>query len=256
MVHFIYKDDSEKYTVRDLIESINAYIYKTVNTEKIDYNVDYIKDSLLGVELLKKVNNSNTNPYDDGEDLYFKTYGMDPEEFDKVVKRFVFETVIHYSTGGDEALYFPIFFDKVYNDLFDKYTTKPREKSILDDIGNFGLIAFSTHYNIHDGNNLEEAALDDREFIRDLFDHVMGDGSFNEINVYAERINLDYRLNKHNVSSFEFNSIMNALRTYFYKYMEDNDIISEEEKEKMITRFEDEYARLIELQKEHQKSRH
>lgn len=256
MVYFVYKDESEKHIVRDLIESINGFIYRTVSTEKIDYNVDYIKDSLLGTELLKKIDNSKINPVDINEDIYFRVYGMKPEEFDKTVKKFVFETVIHYTTGGDGSLYFPIFFDKVYNDLYDKYTSKPREKDILDDIGQFGLIAFSTHYDIHDHNNLEEAALDDREFIRDLYDYVMGDGSFNEINVYAERINIDYRLNNHNISSFEFNSIMNALRTFFYKYMEDNDIVSEEEKERMITRFEEEYAKLIEKQKEHQKSRH
>ena len=254
MIYFVYKNENDVKSVQKMMEKDNMFLYNTsLPKDRIEYTTSFISYSdINNKELLKKINNSNYSRYDTGDDIYYKLYGIETIEALEELQKYIFDLVVFYTSGDDHSLYFHMFFDSIYNDLYSKMTGKPRERDIIDDIADLGILAFSTRPDTMEHNNLIEAALDDRDIVRDFYDYLMGEGSFNEINKYAEMIMFDYALNYKNVSSYEFNKLIDGLREYFYKYIGSSDILSDEEKNQMYSKFEEAYNNLKEKQKEHQ----
>ena len=77
----------------------------------------------------------------------------------------------------------------------------------------------------------------------------MGEGSFDELNANCLRQEVDFRLNKNNVSSNEFDYITDHLRDYFYENVTRIKDISFLEKNEMIVRFNKTYNNIKKKQK-------
>jgi len=254
MIYFVYKNDIEKKYVEDLMIKDNMFIYKTsLLKDRIDYLTSFISySSIIDQALLKNINKNEQCKYDDGENIYYRLYGIESKESLEDLQKFIFDLVVFYTSGDDQSVYFHIFYDKIYNDLYNKMNDYPNDNDILSDIKDLGLIAFSTKPDTLDGNILIESAFDDRNLVRDFYDYYLGEGSFKNINEYAKMISLDYALNNQNVSSNEFNKLIDGLKEYFYKYISISDELTEDQKNEMYKKFDEAYNGLKEKHKLHQ----
>ncbi len=261
MVHFIYKDKMDLLVSNIDLSSVHYYIYRDGLTEQVKDNIDFIQyDSITDEKVLKGLKKQYADSYDDGVDIYVRCYELDAKGVDRK-KKIMIDSITYYNSGDKSADYFYVFFDALYRKVYYEYLNIKREYSILDDLGDLGLLAFSDSPTIRKDNNvLFHSFLFDRSEIERKYDSLMGEGEFKKLNDLCFQLEMDYAINQKNVADSLFFEIINRLKVYFLKnmkryYLYHNREVCLEEKTAMVINFNSKYSELIETQRAHQENR-
>ena len=248
MIYLIYKTNDEKKSTQKDLTSINNFIYKKTESTKVDENVKFIDYySLFNTELLDNIIRTNATFYTANEDIYYKFYDKDSK--DKEYYQELINITTFYNSGNDNSPYLNLFYNVLNNKILGEYTNIKEKLNMLDSMTMLALYAFANRYDVNSHNDLIKSFLFDRELIKKKYEKVMGEGSFDELNANCLRQEVDFRLNKNNVSSNEFDYITDHLRDYFYENVTRIKDISFLEKNEMIVRFNKTYNNIKKKQK-------
>lgn len=252
---FIYKTEEEKEAINKTIIDIRKFIYH-------DDKVDYVSSVLvtLPYSFIQETENTKRDlnlyfdgMYDDETDRYFQCYDIEDDALsigkkEQYIKAMMDNIVFFYS-GGYDAPYVPILNDYIHNTLEYQYENKKGNLSVFGEIGHLGLLAFSNELDTNANNDLIRATLYNRHFLKERFDEIMGEGSFNELRDLCDTVSTSGIQNNGILYDKGVKYIIEMLKEYFYKRLETLDIPNED-KSIMKSRFDLEYTNVQTAQDE------
>ena len=245
-VKILYKTQEDKKILEKFLKVINNDLYdsKDENIKKFYENIELTDD--------KETCYKNENI------IYFLDFYDFPNKSDKneICKRLLelidLYTFFYTNKRDDDFddsyfntnLYF--FYDymgeiearKILKLPFDM----PKDKSNLFEIG---LLTFSNDKDINKNNDLINGYYYNREIIISKFEDIIGKGSFMELNHLLFHLIYNYD-EKKIYPSYELYNTLSMLKEYFYKSLELNQNIKDDDKEIMRERFNKLYSELSE----------
>lgn len=256
MEYFIYKDEKDKKAIIDEMKRIRKYIYDDEDISCLDKSIKLISYSKVKSDrnLIKQINGSVGGICRRGSDYYFRCYGDRSEYALSSYKETIMIHMMFYNSGSENDLVLSIFYPYIYAYYVNGYLGKKEEIGVNEELAHLGVLAFANEYDPYKNNSLIICALHYRNYIKRLFEEMVGLGSFDE---FAERCkSFSEHQNKGTsvaakILDEDFTSIIESLKMVFDARMGEipESILSEDEKSAMIDNFYEVYGLLKEKYK-------
>ena len=259
MEYFIYKTQEDKKAIIDEMKKIRKFIYGDDDISCLDRSIKLIsyEEAKKDKKLINFINGNLGALCQRGEDCYFRCYG---DRSDEIISYFKETIMIHMmlnNSGDTDDISLSIFVPYVYANYISNYLGTNDKPSINDELANFGLIAFSNSYDTYSDNSLIKCALYSRDYLKTMFDRVMGIGSFDKFaelcRTFYESQNMGENTDVKALDK-QFMSIIETLKKYFYSRMSEKPDISDDEKKTMADNLGEVYILLVKKYKKEKKT--
>ena len=254
MIYIVYKNPEDRVKYENYFNKINNLLYQGHDKilSKFHNKVKYVNyDSINNKELLNELDSSEDYMCDINDNSYVMTYS----EYIYLKYDVIKDLVTIYTTiiaGDDKNNCFEsycsdnnslsIAYNKFDCLVEDAINNDRNIQGINDDLVNFTLLAFSNRVDVTKDNDLIKGYLFDRNSLKDNYEKVMGDNSFNDLIKYSDAISF----NKYHgtIPKYEYFKVLDNLKKYFYIKMSQKNDISINEKNSMIINFNTLYSKL------------
>ena len=248
MEYYIYKTSKEKEDILNEIYNVRRFIYNDDNISCLDGRIKLIPFSEVQedrslITSIKKNYGEVITRFNQGI-TYYKCYDDRKETAIKFFKESIIFNMMFYNSGDNNSLDFPIFYSYIYSLIESKYLGKSRSDSLSNSLAELGIFAFSTDYNKNINNDLVNAALYNRNSIKDIYEDTMGKNTYDRFSDLCKKfsLELDY---PSSMEDNHFYSIIETLKKFFYLRVDNMKHLSLNERNSMIIQFNDEYSKLV-----------
>ena len=248
MDYFVYKTKEEKDTIiKDMIK-VRGFIYGDEYISCISKGIEIIPYSKIKHDkaLVSCLKSTEGQLWIDEETdtTYFKRYDECKPKSDKFYKESIIFNTMFYNSGNNDDIFLPIFFSYIYGDIECRYLGINKRKTLTTDLARLGLLAFSNSYDYNINNDLANAALYSRNSIKEIYEDIMGESSFEHFYDLCKTYS-DKSIYPKSIEYEEFYSIAQLLKKYFYLKVDKLTYLTLNERNSMIVRFNDEFNKLV-----------
>ena len=248
MDYFVYKTKKEKDTIIEDMHKVRSFIYGDDDISCISKGIKLIPYSDIKHDrgLVKDLKSTAGQLWieEETDTTYLKRYDECNSMSDKFYMESIIFNMMFCNSGDIDDIYLPIFFSYVYGDIECRYLGLNKRDTLTTNLARLGLLAFSNSYDYNINNDLAHAALYNRNSIKEIYEDIMGESSFEHFYDLCKTYS-DKSLYPKSIEYKDFYSIIELLKKYFYLKVDKLTYLTLNERNSMIIRFNDQFNKII-----------